>query len=281
MVWPAVAPEVYQQIDRIWEKMSETIGMGDTAKGMAPPGINSDRQLQTTLDIESETFQVSYRLYQGLFTRLSRQRIALAREVADDNPDFMVKTITRGTMKAIKWIDANMDDDDFAIGEYATSAFALTPEAKMQQIQDSLNSGSPLISPEEGRRLLNDPDLDAFDALKDASYNLIQDQIGDILDEGKFNPPVPQMNLNSGPDSALTQGQFHLLEALRIDDAPQDRIAMLEDWIQQVVDLLPPPPAPPAPPPPPGPPGGMPAPMPGAPPGPPPPMAPPAPAMAA
>jgi hypothetical protein len=154
--------------------------------------------------------------------------------------------------------------------EYATSAFALTPEARMQQIQDSLNSGSPLISPQEGRRLLNDPDLDAFDALKDASYNLIMDQISGILEEGKFSPPVPKMNLNDGDDSALTLGQFHWLEALR-DGCPQDRLDMLDDWIAQVNDLIPPPPAPSAPPP-----GMPPGPMSATPP-PGPPMAPPAP----
>jgi hypothetical protein len=261
MVWPAVAPEVYQQMDRIWQRMFEVPGISQLqSQGKAPEGINSDRQLQTTLDVTSRRFQVSFRLYQNFHLRRARQRIALAREIAEENPNYAVKSITRKTMKVVKWADANMDDQDFAMKEYATSAFALTPEAKMQQIQDSLNSGSPLISPQEGRRLLNDPDLDSFDALKDASYNLIMDQISDILNDGTFNPPVPQMNLNQGPDSALTLAQFHLLEALRYPDVPKERIAMLEDWIQQVMDLIPPPPAPPGPPPGAPPPGGIPAP---------------------
>jgi hypothetical protein len=271
MVWPAVAPEVYQQMDRIWQRMFEVPGISQlSAQSQKPAGLNSGKALQTYADIESERFQVSFRLYQGFFLRLARQTIALAREIADENTDFMVKCVTRKTMKAVKWADANLCDDDFAMKEYATSAFALTPEARMQQIQDSLNSGSPLISPQEGRRLLNDPDLDAFDALKDASYNLIMDQISGILEEGKFSPPVPKMNLNDGDDSALTLGQFHWLEALR-DGCPQDRLDMLDDWIAQVNDLIPPPPAPSAPPP-----GMPPGPMSATPP-PGPPMAPPAP----
>jgi len=261
LLWPAVAPDVYQQMDRIWQRMFEVPGISQlSAQSQKPAGLNSGKALQTYADIESERFQVSYHLYQSLFLRLARQSIALAREIGDENPNWMVKCITRKTMKAVKWADADMDDNDFAMKEYATSAFALTPEARMQQIQDSLNSGSPLITPAEGRRLLNDPDLDAFDALADASYNLVMDQISDILEEGKLNPPVPMMNL----DEAIKLGQFSWLEALR-QGAPQDRLDMLEDWIQQAIELQPPPPPPPMP---------M-MPPPGAPPGPPP-MAPPA-----
>jgi hypothetical protein len=288
MVWPAVAPEVYQQIDRIWGKMAECIGQSQAqAQGDAPPGINSDRQLQTTMVITSRRKQVSFKLYQNFFLRLARQTMAMASEVAAVNPDFMVKSVTRNTMRAIRYLDAHLDADDFTIRPYATSAFANRPEAKMQEIQDSLNSGSPLISPSEGRRLLNDPDLDAFDALKDASYNLIQDCISDILEKGEYQGPVAEMNLDQGPDSALTLAQFSKLEAIRDGllkekrdgDVPSgiERIAMLDDWIAQVNDLLPPPPAPAPPMMPPGPPGAMP----GAPPGPPPPMAQPAPPMAA
>ena len=292
MVWPAVAPEVYQQIDRIWGKMAETIGQSQAqAQGDAPPGINSDRQLQTTMVITSRRKQVSFKLYQNFFLRLARQTLAMAAEVAAVNPGFMVKSVTRNTMRAIRYLDAHLDADDFTIQSYATSAFANRPEAKMQEIQDSLNSGSPLISPTEGRRLLNDPDLDAFDALKDASYNLIMDCISDILEKGEYQSPVAEMNLDQGGDSGLTLAQFSKLEAIRDGllkekrdgDIPSgiERVAMLDDWIAQVNDLLPPPPPPAPPMMHPGMPPGMP--MPGAPPGagPPPPMAQPAPPMAA
>lgn len=237
---PAVAPEVYQHIDRIWAKMFEIPGSSQQgASGRPPPGINSDKQLQSTLDIETERLQVPYKLHQNFYLRLARQTIALARKMADENPNFMVKCVRGKVMKAVKWADADLDDDCFAMKEYATSAFALDPVAKMQQVQDSLNSGSPLVTPREGRRLLNDPDLDAFDALNDASYNLVMDQITDILEDGDYRPPVDKMDLNE----ALKLGQFSWLEAYR-DGCPQERLDMLDDWIQQVSDLMPPPPPP-------------------------------------
>lgn len=268
---PAVAQEVYLHLDRLWQRAFEVPGISQlSAQSQKPAGLNSGKALQTYADIESERFQVAFHLYQTLFLRMARQTIALARELSDENPSFMVKVIRRKTMKTVRWADANLNDDDFAMKEYATSAFALTPEARMQQVQDSLNSGSPLITPKEARRLLNDPDLDAFDARADASYNLVMDQIEDILEHGKYSPPVDKMDLQE----ALKEAQFAWLDAYR-SECPQERLDMLDTWIQQVIDLTPPLPPPP-----------MPMPMPGMPPGPgpvgaPAPMQMPAPPMAA
>ena len=258
---PAVAPEVYQQLDRLYGKAFEIPGANQqSASGKPPPGINSDKQLQSTLDVEIKRLNVPLRLYRHFYLRLARQTISAAREAAEENPDFMVKCARGKMMKTIRWADAELPDPCFAMKEYATSAFALDPVAKMQQVQDSLNSGSPLVTPKEGRRLLNDPDLDAFDALNDASYNLVMDQIADILEDGEYRPPVDKMDL----EEALKLGQFSWLEAYR-DDCPQEHLDMLDEWIQQVSDLMPPPP-PPANAAPPGMPPGPPHPMGGPPP---------------
>lgn len=241
---PAVAPEVYQHMDRLWQKAFEVPGISQlTAQSQKPAGLNSGKAMETYADIESERFQVAFHQYQHLYLRLARQTIALCREIADENPGFSVKSVGRKTMQVVKWADAAMDDDDFAMKEYATSAFASTPEARMQQIQDSLNSGSPLISPAEGRRLLNDPDLDAFDSLADASYDLAMDMISDILTKGVYLPPEDQMDLAE----AKRLGQLSWLKATR-QKAPQDRLDMLDDWVQQCIAKMPAPaPAPVAP----------------------------------
>jgi hypothetical protein len=166
-----------------------------------------------------------------------------------------------------------MNDNDFAMKEYATSAFAETPEARLQEIQDSLNSGSPLMTPWEGRILTRDPDLEAFDSLNLASYSLAQGMISDILNGRPTRNPVPQMQLRDEPNmppGAITLGQLTWLRAYgamtangkQPSAANQAKLDALDAWVQQAIALVPPPP-------PPVPPG----PMPGA---PPPPVAPPA-----
>ena len=258
---PAVAPEVYAREAYLYQKAFEIPGISQlSAQSQKPAGLNSGKALQTYADIESERFQVAFHQYQHLFLRLARQTIALCRELAADNPSFAVKSITHRTMSVVKWADAAMNDNDFAMKEYATSAFAETPEARLQQIQDSLNSGSPLITPKEGRRLTRDPDLENFDSLNDASFNLAESMISDILNGRPARSPVAQMDLVE----AARLGQLTWLRAYGAmtaggkapNEKNQAKLDALDSWTQQVIALQPPP-SPPAAPPgmPPGPPG--------------------------
>jgi hypothetical protein len=262
---PAVAPEVYQREAFLYQKAFEITGVSQlTAQSQKPAGLNSGKALETYADIESERFSVAFRQYQHLFLRLARQTIALCRELADENPDFAIKSITHKTMSVVKWADAAMNDNDYAMKEYATSVFAETPEARLQQIQDSLNSGSPLITPAEGRMLTRDPDLEAFDSLKFASYNLAQGMISDILNGRPVRSPVSQMQLQDGPDGpgAITLGQLTWLRAYGAMTAGgkqpsaenQAKLDKLSAWVDQAIAQLPPPPPPPPPPAPPPPP---------------------------
>jgi hypothetical protein len=242
---PAVAPEGYEQLDRLWQRAFEVPGISQlSAQSQKPAGLNSGKALQTYADIESRRFQVSQHQYFHMFLRLARQTIHVARQIGERNPEFAVKSVSRKTMTVVRWADAHMDENDYALKEFATSAFATTPEARMQQIQDSLNSGSPLITPQEGRRLLKDPDIEEFDSLQDASYELVRDIITDILAGRPATPPLPQMNLQE----ALKVGNFAWLRAFRMK-APKDRLDALLQWVQQVQDMLAsmqqPPPGPP------------------------------------
>jgi hypothetical protein len=269
---PAVAPEVYQREAYLYQKAFEITGISQlSAQSQKPAGLNSGKALQTYADIESERFQVAYRQYQHLYLRIARQTIALCRELADRNPGFAVKSITNKTMSTVKWADAAMNDNDFAMKEYATSAFAETPEARLQEIQDSLNSGSPLMTPWEGRILTRDPDLENFDSLNLASYNLAQGMISDILNGRPFRSPVDQMQLKDEPNmppGAITLGQLTWLRAYGAMTANgkqpsaknQAKLDALDAWVQQAIAKVPPPP-------PPAPPMPMPGAMPGAPPG--------------
>jgi hypothetical protein len=259
---PAVAPEVYEHMDRLWQRMFEVPGISQlSAQSQKPAGLNSGKALQTYADIESRRFQVSQHQYFHLHLRLARLRIHLARVIGERNPDFAVKAISRKTMTVVRWADAHMDERDYAMKEYATSAFATTPEARMQQVQDLLNAGSPLITPREGRRLLNDPDLEDYDSLEDASFDLTKDIIGDILAGRPSTPPLPQMDL----DEAKKWAQLSFLRAYRMK-APKDRLDALMQWGQQIQDYIDQAKAATAPPPGAAPPGVAP---PGAPPGPP------------
>ena len=254
LVPPAIGQEVYSHLDRLWQKAFEVPGISLlTATSKAPPDEESGKAKQLRLDTETERFQVAVHQYFNLPLRLARnQTIPLARELGEKNAAFSVKCITKRTMSVVKWADAHLCEDDYAIKLYPVSAFSDDPEARMQDVEDALNSASPLITPQEGRRLLNDPDLEEFESLADASYDLTMQMVTDILTRGKYQPPEPLMDLAD----AVKRAQMAYLKGRRAG-APEDRLQMLLEWMEQCKGLMPPPPV--APPPPPGPP--MPHPM--------------------
>jgi hypothetical protein len=232
---PAVAPEVYAQIDRLWQKAFEVPGISQlSATSMAPQFEESGKAKQLRLDTESERFQVAIHQYWHLFLRLARQNVRLAAEHSANDNGFAVRCISRETMTTVRWAEAHMDEKDYALKLYAVSAFEETPEARLEQVQETLASGTGLITVQEGRRLLNDPDLKEYDSYADASYDLTMSMIGDILSRGEYAPPEPEMDL----DDAIKRAQFAYLKARRLK-APEDRLEMLLQWIQQCKDSKP------------------------------------------
>ena len=123
---------------------------------------------------------------------------------------------------------------------------------------------SGMISPQDGRRLLDLPDLEEYESYEDASYNVIMQSIGKIINDGDYQAPDKYMDLGD----AIRRCQMAYLKA-RSNKVPEDRLGLLRRWMDQCNGLIPKPPPPPMPPPP-GPgmaPGGPGQPMPPGPPG--------------
>ena len=123
------------------------------------------------------------------------------------------------------------------------------------------------VTPEEGRRLLDFPDLEASTNLAVAQLDDIDKTIDNMLEHGKGSQPEPFQNLQLG----LKRMGLAYLRA-RVEGYPEDRLDLLRGWMSNAQALLAKADAANAPPPPAGPPGAPPGP-PGSPPGPPPPAA--------
>lgn len=261
----AVNPEVYEHLDRLYQRAFEIIGISQqAAQSQKPAGLNSGKALQAYADIQTQRFQPSYREFQNFFLRIARQVIALADQIAEKDPHFGVKSPGKNTMSVIKWMDVHMREEEFVLKLYPTNALADEPAARMQQVEDMARAG--WIDPMTARRLLDFPDLESMNDHEMASYKATTGIITKILKEGKFLPPEPFMNLQE----SITLVRNSYLDA-RNKNARPERLNMLLTWLEQADEMLNPPPDPNAPPPQPL---GAP-PMPGALPGPPMPQQPP------
>ena len=246
-----VAPPPYsdqssQKLAYLWGKCFETIGVSEAAAtSQKPAGLNSGKALQVYADVQSQRFEPSYAEYQHFFLRLARQIIACARDMDES---FYVRAAGKQTMATVRWADVGgLEDHEFDLKLYPTNALADDPAARIQQVQDLMTA--QLLDPKAGRRLLDMPDLEEFSSYENASYNMTMRVVTEILHEGRYIGPEPHMDLAE----AVKLVQLAYVKA-RFENAPEDRLELLDRWMSAAQAILAPPPPPPGAGAPPGPP---------------------------
>ncbi len=190
----AVASDVYAHLDRLWGRAFELVGVPQmNAAGEKPAGINSGKGLLVYAEVTSTRFKPCYAEYQDWYMRVAQQIIHLAAEIAEDYPEFTIKSPGK-MMDAVKWADVHMREEEYVLQMYPTNKLADDPAARLSQVQEMLNS-QMISNVRTARRLLEMPDLDAYGATEDAAYDNAQDAMTLILEKEEMFPPEPHMGL--------------------------------------------------------------------------------------
>jgi hypothetical protein len=273
MVVESVAPDVYAQLDRLYNRAFEIVGVSQMeSQGEIPAGLKSGEAIMQYAQQVAKRFKPSVRLYAHFMLRLSRKNIAMARKISERCPSYAVKATGPEMMETVRWADVNMEDYEFLMKPDATNELAEETSGKLEIIETLANSG--VMDKADSLRLLFGPDIKSYMANNDAVYDWTMNVVDDIMRKGEYKAPEPFMTKGQMID-AIGRVQKAYYRYSRKKGVPEDRLQMLRDWMTQATEMvnagalqLP------EPPPPPPPPGAMPPPMPGA----PPPMMPPPPA---
>lgn len=248
-----LSPEIYQHLSTLWSKAFEVTGISQlAAQQMVPASLKSGQALSTYADLKSKRFAVAARRRHEFHLEVAEHIRELSRAIAEINPKYAAKTFAKRDLENVRFLDVDLDDEVVSIRFYPTNALATEPAQRIEQIQNMANAG--WIEPSEAKRLLGFPDLQAYDSIANASYDLTQSIISAMLDRGEWMGPEPMMNLGD----ALKRVQLAYLKA-RMQQVSEDRLQLLRDWMIQAQELMKPPAPPPPPPGPPGPPPGVPA----------------------
>lgn len=226
-----VANDVYSHLDRLWNRAFEIIGVSQMlSSGEKPAGLNSGKAIQTYADVTSTRFKPNYAEYQDWYMRVGQQILHWAAEIAKDHPDFEVRAPGR-MMEAVKWADVHLREEEYVLQMYPTNKLADDPAARLSQVQEMLNAG--MLDPDDGRRLLDMPDIEAANSYKQASYDNVMEAARRIIEEGEYFGPVYQMNLAP----AIARMQEVYLKA-RFDRVSPERLDLLDRWIVEAKEQL-------------------------------------------
>lgn len=227
-----IPPELFSHLDRLYAKAYEVIGISQlSATASKPAGLNSGKALRVYNDIETERFMTVGRSYEQAFLDAAKQLITLAKEVDALDGEYKVKVKDKKFMKTIKWKEVDLEEDQYMMHLFPISALSSTPAARLQDVQDLLQSG--FISREDGMKLLDFPDLEGYYNMTNAGVEDIERQIELMMENGEYETPEPYQNLQLG---IVKMQQAYLL--YRSQGAPENNLELLRRWIEDADGLV-------------------------------------------
>lgn len=252
-----VVPQLVQP--EIYAHLNSMVGMGYQLPGisqmgatsMKTPGVNSGKAMRTEQNIHTQRHETVDQMYQQWFIDLARICISVERKNMEKGIPRNVKVPGKRFIETIKWKDVDLDDDQFCLQIFPVSKLPTDPEGRLATISDYMQAN--LIDPQVGRRLLDNPDLDAEENLANASADYLHKILDDIVDSGKYTAPQG--------DDDLVKAKGLVLEYInqgKLNNLAKDRLEMLRTFNKQL-DAAMIPPAPTMPPPGQGPQGPAPA----------------------
>ena len=227
-----VPPELFSHLDRLVTAAYQMVGVSQlSAQSVKPMGLDSGKALREYNDIETDRFSSVGTRYEQSFLEAARVVLDLAKEISIDTDDFKVKVKGKDFVDTIKWSEVDLEEDKYMMEVFPTNALASTPSARLQDVTDLIQAG--FITQDDGRRLLDFPDLKAVNDLYNSGEEDINRTIDKLLTTGIYEAPEPYQNLQLG--LRLFQNAYLMYKG---QNAPEDRLELLRQWVSDAQALL-------------------------------------------
>lgn len=229
---PCVPVELYQQLDRLIKYFYDQEGISQlAAASQKPAGLNSGEALREYDDIQSDRFAALEERFKNFHVDCAYLAIDKAVDIAKRDGKYQtVFPDKNGTQKIDLPKAAMLEENPFVIQCYDVSSLPRQPEGRLQKVTEMMQAG--IVSPQEGRRLLNFPDIEQEDKLAMAGEERILKILDDIVEHGKYVGPDPFMDLDLASTTVVQYYNLYVEAKLS-----EDRRQKLQDFWKQVQDL--------------------------------------------
>ncbi len=231
-VAPCVPEELYTQLQRLIQYGYQQVGVSALdAAAQKPAGLNSGEAIRSYDDISTDRFASLSRRYDNFFIDLAYQVIDLAKDIAEDTGEYQTVYPGKNGTKCIDLPKMSILKNPFVIQCFNMSSLPRDPAGRMQKVTEMITSG--MITIKEGRRLLDYPDLEQVEKLANASEERIYQILDDIIEDGKYTPPDPFMDLQLASETVVQY--YNLYASAKLEEEKQQ---MLRDFYSQVGALV-------------------------------------------
>lgn len=207
----AVPRELFDHVDRQIARGFSQVGLSEmSATSTKPSGLDSGEAIRAFQDVGTERFVLNGRDYERFHMDIAANVIHEKNAIAQDpaEPDVEVMAEVRGrtlgtTVRTIKWGDVKLEPERYIMQILPQSALPGTPVGRIATVESWLKAG--LVTPEEGKELLDFPDIQEHQSLAHATRDAILYAVETMIeaDEGDadayadaYVPPDPLIDLD-------------------------------------------------------------------------------------
>lgn len=231
-VAPCVPGELYTQLERLITFGYNQIGISAlSATAQKPAGLNSGEAIRNYEALQSERFAALEQRYDDFYVDLAYAIIDKAVDIAKREGKYETVYVDNKSAQKIDLPAADKLKDSYVIQCYETSSLPRDPAGRLEKVIEMAQAG--MISMTEARRLLDFPDLEQVEKLANAAEERIFKVLDEIVEDGKYTPPDPFMNLPLAQQLCVEYYNLYIQRNLS-----ESRAEMLRDFFDQIQAII-------------------------------------------
>lgn len=232
-VAPCNAPELYAERDKLITYAYQSEGVSQLqASSQKPAGLNSGEAIRSYEDIANDRFAILEKRYSDFYVELAYKMLDLAKDIAKRDGSYSTVYPNKNGIKEINLPKAEMLlENTYVIQCLTQSSLPKEPAGRLQRVVEMIQSG--MITIQEGRRLLDFPDLGQEEQLANAAEERIFQILDDIIESGKYIPPEPTMDLQLADQRTVQY--INLYSQAKLEES---KLQMLRNFRAQIQVLV-------------------------------------------
>lgn len=229
-----VPPEIDGYIESLWQRGHLLEGISPSeAMGTVPSGLTSGVGIREYDAVVDGKFALIHQAYQSAWMEGAKWVRLLGEEIHSEFPRWKpTGSYDQYSIETVDW-ESLTEKDDYVLRCMPASSLPTHPGARQQKVIDLAQSGL-ITDPSTALRLLDFPDLQEHMALDRAQSDYLDWVVEQMLDEGLMQVPEPFHD----HQLAMKRVQAAYNRAVTNEDVPEERLALLRDYLSGLMDAV-------------------------------------------
>jgi hypothetical protein len=229
LVWPALPPEVYDQLARHEDHAYALPGISrNFSRGEKEAGTVSAVAIRESLDVQQGRQRKPQQMNERAHVEIAKVVLDMVADIAADKSSkgYVVHAPgALGMLEPMDWKKLGLDRKGYKVGLYPTNNLPLTPAGRLEYVQEMLKAG--LYDQERATAAMDELDPDSENGLESSPVRLLEYQFEEMLYEGRaqlpddFTPYATALNLGA-----------KYLALARIEKAPAKNTDLVRRFLQ-------------------------------------------------